>query len=113
MSILELLQKAKKLYLSNQGKVGMCWCIKVIANQDKHPLEQSRRGQVPYTSIKAQIPEFNPWYLKAHKAEHLAINRHLQEGLEFWWNVECVEPRIKAFDQLIEIYEDIDREFVW
>ena len=113
MSILELLQKAKKLYLSNQGKVGMCWCIKVIANQDKHPIEQSRRGQIPYASIKSQIPEFNPRYLKAHKADYLAINRHLQEGLEFWWDVELVEPRIKAFDTLIEIYEDIDREFVW
>ena len=113
MSILELLQKAKKLYLEHQGKVGMCWCIKVVANQDKHPLEQSRRGQVPYASIKAQIPEFNPRYLKAHKAEYLAINRHLQEGLEFWWDIKCIEPRINAFNTLIEIYEDIDREFVW
>ena len=113
MSILELLQKAKKLYLSNQGKVGMCWCIKVVANEDKSREEQRDRGHIPYASIKAQIPEFNPWYLKAHKAEYLAINRHLQEGLEFWWDVECVESRIKAFDTLIEIYEDIDREFVW
>lgn len=113
MLILELLQKAKKLYLEHQGKVGMCWCIKVIANQDKHPLEQSRRGQIPYASIKAQIPEFNPFYLKSYKAEFFAINRHLQEGLEFWWEVTDVESRIKAFDTLIEIYEDIDREFVW
>ncbi len=113
MSILELLQKAKKLYLSNQGKVGMCWCIKVVANEGKSREEQRDRGQIPYASIKSQIPEFNPWYLKSLKAEYLAINRHLQEGLEFWWDVECVEPRINAFDTLIEIYEDIDREFVW
>ena len=113
MSILELLQKAKKLYLENQGKVGMCWCIKVVANLNKSREEQRDRGYIPYASIKAQIPEFNPWYLKAHKAEYLAINRHLQEGLEFWWDVELVEPRIKAFDTLIEIYEDIDKEFVW
>lgn len=106
MSILELLQKAKKLYLEHQGKVGMCWCIKVIANQDKHPLEQSRRGQVPYASIKTQIPEFNPFYLKSYKAESFA-------GLDFWWEVTDVESRIRAFDTLIEIYEDIDREFVW
>lgn len=32
MKVLELLQEAKKLYLNNQGKVGMCWCIKVTAN---------------------------------------------------------------------------------
>ena len=35
MLILELLQKAKRLYLENQGKAGMCWCIKVIANEGK------------------------------------------------------------------------------
>ena len=113
MSILELLQKAKKLYLENQGKVGMCWCIKVIANEGKHPLEQSRRGQVPYASIKAQIPEFNPFYLKSYKVQYFAINQQLSVGLEFWWEVDDVESRIKAFDTLIELYEDIDRDFVW
>lgn len=113
MSISELLTEAKKLYLKHQGKVGMCWCIKVVANQDKHPLEQSRRGHIPYTSIKAQIPEFNPFYLKSYKAEFFAINRRLQEGLEFWWEVTDVESRIKAFDELIKLYENIDREFVW
>lgn len=113
MLISELLTKAKKLYLENQGKVGMCWCIKVVAYLNLNEEQQRSKGYVPYASIKAQIPEFNPWYLKAHEAEYLAINRHLQEGLEFWWHIKCVEPRIKAFDTLIEIYEDIDREFVW
>ena len=113
MLILELLQRAKKLYLENQGKVGMCWCIKVVANEGKSKEEQRDRGQVPYAVIVAQIPEFNPRQLKAHKAEYLAICKHLQAGLEFWWDIDCIEPRIKAFDTLIELYEDIDREFVW
>lgn len=113
MSILELLQKAKKLYLENQGKTGMCWCIKVIANEGKSREEQSNKGQVPYASIKAQIPEFNPFYLKSYKAEFFAINQHLAVGLEFWWEVDDVESRIRAFDTLIELYEDSDREFVW
>ena len=113
MSILELLQRAKKLYLENQGKAGMCWCIKVIANEGKSREEQSNKGQVPYASIKAQIPEFNPFYLKSYKAEFFAINQHLSVGLEFWWEVDDVESRIKAFDTLIELYEDIDKEFVW
>ena len=113
MKILELLVKAKKLYLENQGKAGMCWCIKVIANEGKSREEQSNKGQVPYTSIKAQIPEFNPFYLKSYKAEFFAINQHLAVGLEFWWEITDVESRIKAFDTLIELYEDIDREFVW
>ena len=113
MSILELLQKAKKLYLEHQGKAGMCWCIKVIANEGKSREEQSNKGQVPYASIKAQIPEFNPFYLKSYKAEFFAINQQLSVGLEFWWEIDDVESRIRAFDTLIELYEDIDREFVW
>ena len=113
MSILELLVKAKKLYLENQGKAGMCWCIKVIANEGKSREEQSNKGQVPYASIKAQIPEFNPFYLKSYKAEFFAINQHLAVGLEFWREITDVESRIRAFDTLIELYEDIDREFVW
>lgn len=113
MSILELLVRAKKLYLENQGKAGMCWCIKVIANEGKSREEQSNKGQVPYASIKAQIPEFNPFYLKSYKAKFFAINQQLSVGLEFWWEVDDVESRIRAFDTLIEIYEDIDREFVW
>lgn len=113
MLISELLQKAKKLYLENQGKVGMCWCIKVVANEGKSKEEQRDKGHVPYASIKAQIPEFNPFYLKSYKVQYFAINQQLSVGLEFWWDVECVEPRIKAFDTLIELYEDIDREFVW
>lgn len=113
MLISELLQKAKKLYLENQGKVGMCWCIKVVANEGKSKEEQRDKGHVPYASIKAQIPEFNSFYLKSYKVQYFAINQQLSVGLEFWWDVECVEPRIKAFDILIELYEDIDKEFVW
>ena len=113
MKVLELLQEAKELYFNNRGKCGMCWAIKVIANKNKSKEEQSRKGHVPYASIKTQIPEFNPFYLKSYKAEFFAINRHLQEGLEFWWEITDIESRIKAFDTLIEIYEDIDREFVW
>ena len=114
MQISELLQKAKKLYLENQGKVGMCWCIKVVANEGKSREEQRDRGQIPYASIEAQIPEFNPFYLNAPEVQCKILgNPFLAVGLEFWWEVTDVEPRIKAFDTLIELYEDIDREFVW
>ena len=113
MLISELLTKAKKLYLENQGKVGMCWCIKVIANEGKSREEQSDKGHVPYASIKAQIPEFNPFYLKSYRLQYFAINQQLSVGLEFWWDINDSKSRIKAFDTLIEIYEDYNREFVW
>lgn len=113
MLISELLTKAKKLYLENQGKVGMCWCIKVIANEGKSREEQSDKGHIPYASIKAQIPEFNPFYLKSYRVQYFAINQQLSVGLEFWWDINDSRSRIKAFDELIELYEDFDREFVW
>ena len=113
MQISELLQKAKKLYLENQGKAGMCWAIKVVANQHK-TREEQRKGHVPYAEIVKQIPEFNPFYLNAPEVQCKILgNPYLEIGLEFWWDVNDSESRIKAFDTLIELYEDIDREFVW
>lgn len=109
MSILELLQKAKKLYLCNQGNVGMCWCIKVIANEGKSREEQRDIGYIPYVCIKAQIPEFNPDFLGS--TMHFLPN--LSVGLEFWWDINDSESRIKAFDELIKAYERSDEEFVW
>jgi len=113
MQIIELLKKAKELYLKEKGKCGMCWCIKVIANEGKSREEQRDRGHVPYAVIVAQIPEFNPRYLKSYKNVYFAVRSELNVGLEFWWAIEDTRSRIKAFDTLIEIYEDIDREFVW
>ena len=118
MTKCEVLKQALTLYMmeareGSKKNPGMCWCIKVIANQYKTREEQRERGHIPYNSIKAQIPEFNPFYLKAHKYQHFAINQNIEVGLEFWWDVELTEPRIKAFKELIEIYKDSDKEFIW
>jgi hypothetical protein len=113
MSILELLVKAKKLYLENQGKAGMCWCIKVIANEGKSREEQRDRGQVPYANIVSQIPEFNPYFLEAPIIALIESGVYFEIGLEFWWDIDSVGSRINAFDKLIKVYEDIDKEFVW
>lgn len=113
MKILELLQKAKELYFENRGKAGMCWAIKIVASQHKTREELRDKGHVPYAEIVKQIPEFNPFYLKAHRAQELAANINLTVGLEFWWDVKLVEPRINAFDKLIKVYENSDKKFVW
>lgn len=113
MLISELLTEAKKLYLKNIGKVGMCWCIKVVANEGKSREEQRDIGHIPYACIKAQIPEFNPFYLKSYKVQYFAINQQLSVGLEFWWDINDSESRIKAFDELIELYKNYDKEFIW
>ena len=111
MQIIELLKEAKKLYLKNRGKVGMCWCIKVIANENKSRSEQSNKGQVPYNIIVAQIPEFTPEFFSATPRRKWVKGFNI--GLEFWWDINDSESRIKAFDELIKLYENVDREFVW
>lgn len=113
MLIVELLQKAKKLYLENQGKCGMCWCIKVIANEGKTRQEQSNKGHVPYSSIVAQIPEFNPDFLAGDYHELTTRPEGISVGLCFWWNIIRTDVRIDAFDKLIELYKDSDKEFIW
>ena len=111
MKILELLQKAKELYFENRGKAGMCWCIKVIANENKSRQEQSDKGMVPYTSIVAQIPEFNPDFFNAKPRRKWV--KGINIGLEFWWDINESESRINAFDKLIKVYENSDKEFMW
>ena len=113
MKIIELLQKAKELYFENQGKCGMCWCIKVIANEGKTRHEQIHKGYVPHSVIVSQIPEFNPYFLEAPIAYVTELDAHFKIGLAFWWNIDSIESRINAFDKLIKLYENSDKEFVW
>ena len=111
MLISELLTEAKKLYLKNIGKAGMCWCIKVIANEGKSREELQKIGHVPYTYIKAIIPEFTPEFFGATPRRKCV--KAFNIGLEFWWDINDSESRIKAFDKLIKLYENVYKEFVW
>jgi hypothetical protein len=38
---------------------------------------------------------------------------YFEIGLEFWWDINSIGSRINAFDKLIKVYENSDREFVW
>lgn len=116
MQVIELLKEAKSFYIEKLSKgthVGMCWCIKIIANEHKSRSEQSNKGHVPYNSIVAQIPEFNPEFLEVTNLEKFKKNTYLQVGLEFWWDIMDSDSRINAFDKLIKLYERTDKEFVW
>lgn len=113
MKILELLQKAKELYFENRGKAGMCWCVKVIANEGKTGHEQNHKGYVPYSVIVSQIPEFNPYFLEAPIIPLMESGVYFEIGLEFWWDIDSIGSRINAFDKLIKVYENSDKEFVW
>lgn len=117
MKIIDLLKEAKALYLKEIEYKdycdfpGMCWCFKVIANKNKSRIEQGQKGHVPYNVIVAQIPEFNPKFFDAPISSMRNLN--ILIGLEFWWHVSEVRERVKAFDKLIELYKDSDKEFIW
>lgn len=97
MSILELLQKAKKLYLSNQGKAGMCWCIRVVSYLNVNEEQQRSKGYIPYANIVSQIPEFNPYFLEAPIISLMESGVSFEIGLEFWWDINSIGSRINAF----------------
>lgn len=115
MLVIDLLKQSKELYLQEiEGKdsvkfPGMCWCIKTTANKGKSRIEQSSKGHPSYVVIKYNIPEFIPSFLGAD----MSPLHPFCIGLEFWWPVEKTQPRIEAFDKLIKLYENSDREFVW
>ena len=97
MKIVEVLQKAKDIFLHRiqvYTYTGMCVCIKKAINEDFSCISDEL--------INKNIPEFNPKFLEATTPDK-----------PFWWPVSEHEPRIKAFDTLIELYENSDKEFVW
>ena len=118
MLIIDLLKQSKELYLQEiEGKdsvkfPGMCWCIKTIASKEKSRIEQSSKGHPSYVVIRNNIPEFTPYFLNAD-IFYTAYLHPFCVGLSFWWSVEKTQPRIEAFDKLIELYENSDKEFVW
>lgn len=117
MLVIDLLKQSKELYLQEiEGKdsvrfPGMCWCIKTTAIKGKSRIEQSSKGHPSYIVIRSNIPEFIPSFLGAD-----IFSKELPPfciGLEFWWPVEKTQPRIEAFDKLIKLYENSNKEFVW
>ena len=96
MKVVEVLQKAKDIFLYRiqvYTYTGMCTCIKKAINRNI--------DCVPNKLINKNIPEFNTKFLEATTPDK-----------PFWWPVSEHEPRIKAFDKLIELYKDSDKEFI-
>ena len=90
--ILCVLYTAKSKYItdrnSNNYAYGMCFYIQTCINY-------ILKIYIDYNKIKNIIPEFIP--------ETFGLN---VEGSMFWWNIEDIDSRIKAFDKLIEIYKN-------
>lgn len=118
MKVIEILRLAKEIYLKEiEGKEvvkfpGMCWCIKVAANSIYNRKQQSEKGHPTYCVIQENIPEFTPQFLGYDKLYKPNLY-NFSIGLEFWWLVEETKPRIEAFNKLIDIYKDSNKEFKW
>ena len=94
MKKINVLIKAKEVYKKISGKVGMCYCLIQAINDCNY------NNGVNYDILLYNFPEFNPKYFKS-----TAIPCY------FWWNIEDVESRLKAFDTLIELYKNNTEEF--
>lgn len=93
MSILEILKRAKVIYEEYTVTIpeyfGMCYAINKAT-----PMEDSllHSKDIYYNDEFQWIPEFNREFLGATK-----------EG-KYWWPLDDIESRLKAFDILINIY---------
>ena len=97
MLIVDVLKEAKEFLLkSNKHYVGgMCFCIESVCNQNN----------IKFTStycIKQNIPEFNSLYLAG-------IDEPIQE---YWWDPNDKQSRIEAFDKLINLYKNSNKEWI-
>nr|DAN43644.1 MAG TPA: hypothetical protein [Caudoviricetes sp.] len=92
---LEILKRAKQLFVEHSEYWGMCFCI-------EHAMAGTERGINKYDErdVVAMFPEFNREFLEAPKDRY---------GKAFWWvpdSKEGHDARIKAFNKLIKHYED-------
>lgn len=95
--ILKVLKYAKKLYINyvEQGiYFGLC---DIFFEAFK---EKTNKDVCRYSDTVKYIPEFSPEFfgLKIHHGPYLKYSLN-------WWEITDTEPRIIAFDMLIEIYK--------
>lgn len=93
VNIVEVLCKAKQLFITHPEYIGMCHCIGLA-------LEGKDCGSVDMhlEDIPTYIPEFNRKFLNAPKDRN---------GKAFWWDSmgeAARKARLQAFDKLIKYY---------
>lgn len=124
-TILKWITQAKAFYLRDRLNRGMCKAFHKVANQDFELKEaligllKSKgyglliyEGEVMYQYewLRELIPEFRFDTLGGDT--NTSAYRHLQEKGDlsiweiYWWDRYDIESRIKAFNKLINIYED-------
>ena len=101
MKKIDVLIIAKALYKELLPDTrGMCYCLRRAVYDQ---VEVScHLDYVDYSMLLYNFPEFNPKYLKSTASVY-----------EFWWDIEDIESRLKAFDTLIELYKNSTEEFTY
>ena len=94
MLIVDILKEAKEFLLKSDKYIGMCECIRCVCE-----LNSIKYFTLYY--IEQNIPEFNSIYL---------TNKDIPICL-FWWPLCDKQSRIKAFDKLINLYKNSDKEW--
>ena len=92
---LEILKRAKQLFIEHPEYWGMCSCIKRSILNVEYGI-----CVISDEQVSAMFPEFNREFLEAPKSRY---------SRAYWWEPESKEghdARIKAFDKLIKHYED-------
>lgn len=111
MKVYDVLKSAEEIYVEEINKrkysayPGMCWCLKVAARNISHK-EKGKETFPFYRELIANIPEFNPEFLKATKPVKTA-------GLDFWWDLSDKQSRINSFRLLRGIYKQSNKEFIY
>lgn len=106
MKIYQVLNIAKSIFIDHP-KWGMCLCLKTAIAQKTSLKDLNRYGMQTYKDLVANIPEFNPDFLEANSGEY--VKRHIETI--FWWPISDTTSRIKAFDKLIALYKNSDKEY--
>ena len=110
MKVYGILKSAEEIYAEEIKKPGvcpgMCWCLKVAVTKNMDFREKNKKGHPTYNDLVANIPEFNPKFLKATAIVKTA-------GLDFWWALNDKQSRLNAFHILRSIYKQSDKEFIY
>ena len=95
MLIVDVLKEAKEFLLKSNKYTGMCECIKYVCNQNNIKF-------ISICCIAQNIPEFNSIYLTG-KDIPICL---------FWWPLRDKQSRIEAFDKLINLYKNSNKQWI-
>lgn len=107
MKIYNVIKRANEIYNSfNYGLIGMCFALKKAVIEDMPIKEINNKGMPKYKDLVSNIPEFTPEYLNS-------FYKNIIPDVNLWWPIIDTDSRIKAFNLLLSLYKNSDKEFTY